>query len=702
MKVKALNSISATIVTAFEILVVAILICIFIVVSIRVRSIIRNIIEHSALEILRGHAAELDTVMGNYQMVLRIISKENTFVFGTEEEVEAKAYGLKEVIGEEIASSFVIWPDGRATTTPGAYIDIHDRDYVFAIFNDKLDSTVTDVFVSRNTQNPAFMIVQAVYDPQEQIRAALAMEVSLKRINALLGGISLGDSSYNSFVWLCDQNGLIFSANVPDMAMSVNINMADDVIKSKGFSALAHSILTEKQTVGTYTDKTQREITVFTIEMSDRYPWRLGIAVPTADLFILLNDIIQLLIVVMSVAFIIFLGCAVLLGLWIAKPIQQVADHFKGLSEGDADLRLRFPTKRHDEIGAMISDFNIFLEKLSSIVRDMKTVQERLRSSSETLKNQTVIRSEATVQIKQLIGEIHTSLQEQDHALEISSTAVTHIAQVMENLDILIVDQASSITEASSSIEEMTGIINTVFGAVNRINKEFVSLLKDSEQGMRIQNTAMQCMQDITKHSDSLMEANAVIGTIAEQTNLLAMNAAIEAAHAKEAGKGFSVVADEIRHLAETSREQSRAIGGKLKVIQEAIKANMQASTDSERAFNQLHAKITVTGDMIAQIKSAMEEEQIGSEQILVALKNINDITVKVRTNSNDMTTGNNVVVQSVKQLSKDSKIITTNAQEITKDIKAMTDQEQHVVAIAAENENLVTRMDTIIGRFKV
>jgi methyl-accepting chemotaxis protein len=660
-------------------------------------------IERSGFEILKGRAAELSDIVESYHEVLLAKSQEDVFVFGTEKEVEDAAYSLIKAFNKGVVRSFIIWPDGRALTMPGSYVNIRDREYVRALFIDGLGRSLSNPFVSQHAKNPVITLLQAVYNPRGQIRAALAIEIDSGVINALLQETSLGGGSYGSFAWICDQTGLIFSANVPNLAMNVNINTADKTIKSQGLSALAHSILTENRTVGTYIDPdVHGEVTVFTTTINDLYRWRLGISVPTKALFVPLNNIIRLLVIVMLTALIVSLVCAVLLGRWIAKPIQQVATHFKGLSEGDADLTLRFPTKRRDEIGAMISDFNVFLEKLSSIVRDIKTIQKRLHMSSGTLKDQTVVRGEATTRMNRLIGEIHSSLQEQDDNIAVSSTAVTHIAKSMESLDTLIVSQASSITEASSAIEEVTGIINTVFNAVNHINKEFVNLLKDSEQGIQIQNTVMQCINDITKHSDSLMEANAIIGGIADRTNLLAMNAAIEAAHAKESGKGFSVVADEIRHLAETASAQSRAIGGKLQFIQEAIKANMQASTDSEHAFSELHDKILMTGDMITHIKSAMEEERVGSEQILVAIKTINEITTQVKTNSNDMTTGNNVVVQSVKRLSKDSKVITANAQEITQDIKDMTDQEQHVIAIAAENEHLVTKMDTVIGRFKV
>ena len=123
------------------------------------------------------------------------------------------------------------------------------------------------------------------------------------------------------------------------------------------------------------------------------------------------------------------------------------------------------------------------------------------------------------------------------------------------------------------------------------------------------------------------MDANTTIQSIAEQTNLLAMNAAIEAAHAGEAGKGFSVVADEIRKLAETSAEQSNKIGEELSKIQNGIAHVVEASSESEKSFQSVSTRINLTSELITQIRGAMEEQQSGSQQILEALQAMNDST---------------------------------------------------------------------------
>jgi methyl-accepting chemotaxis protein len=180
------------------------------------------------------------------------------------------------------------------------------------------------------------------------------------------------------------------------------------------------------------------------------------------------------------------------------------------------------------------------------------------------------------------------------------------------------------------------------------------------------------------------------------------MNAAIEAAHAGEAGKGFSVVADEIRHLAETSREQSKTISTNLKMIQGGIEGIVIISAESEKAFSDLNSKISDTDALVSQVKSAMNEQSVGSQQMLQAIKAINDVTVTVRSSSEDMTAGNSVIVNSMEKLTEAAKLVSASADEIVNGVQAVEIQTKDIVSIALENDGLVERMENTIGRFKV
>ena len=160
----------------------------------------------------------------------------------------------------------------------------------------------------------------------------------------------------------------------------------------------------------------------------------------------------------------------------------------------------------------------------------------------------------------------------------------------------MIQSQASSVVEASAAVEEMIGNINSVDRSVVQMVGEFTVLEQDTKNGIEQNSSVNSLIQKIAEQSTSMYDANTTIQSIAEQTNLLAMNAAIEAAHAGEAGKGFSVVADEIRKLAETSAEQSNKIGEELTNIQNGITKVVAASSESEKSFQAVSIMEIITG----------------------------------------------------------------------------------------------------------
>jgi len=145
------------------------------------------------------------------------------------------------------------------------------------------------------------------------------------------------------------------------------------------------------------------------------------------------------------------------------------------------------------------------------------------------------------------------------------------------------------------------------------------------------------------------------------------MNAAIEAAHAGDAGRGFSVVADEIRRLAETSANQSKTIQNEINQVQVAIDEMVLSSKGADESFTKVAKLISETESLVRESQQSMIEQRAGSGQILEALKSMNNITAEVQTASKEMSSGANTALVEIERL-RDATI------EIKEDIEQMTE----------------------------
>ena len=189
---------------------------------------------------------------------------------------------------------------------------------------------------------------------------------------------------------------------------------------------------------------------------------------------------------------------------------------------------------------------------------------------------------------------------------------------------ILVIEQE---TESSASIEQMLKNISSI----NTIIDANFNIVNELEDATNIGRTNLQevtaLVGDIEKESKQLVEMSKVIGQISSQTNLLAMNAAIEAAHAGDFGAGFSVVADEIRKLAEDSGRQAKQIGEVLKTIKQMVDTAYSKAGTVQTEFDSVVSLAGQVKDQELQVKNSMDEQNAGNSLLLSCVAEMRDGT---------------------------------------------------------------------------
>ncbi|MEZ8377572.1 methyl-accepting chemotaxis protein [Vibrio splendidus] len=321
--------------------------------------------------------------------------------------------------------------------------------------------------------------------------------------------------------------------------------------------------------------------------------------------------------VIAGIIFILF-GLAIIAfsSLSIVKPIRQVVERLNDIASGEGDLTQRLEVKSQDEIGQLSQGFNLFLDKLQHTIKEVIQTTEQVAST--------------TSQAKASASSTRESSESQFKEVDLVATAAEEMTQtaglVVQNAEVA-VDAAC---EANRSARQGQQVIELSAGEMRKLVERMSS--------------AVPIVEELAKNNGNITEILSVIEGISEQTNLLALNAAIEAARAGEQGRGFAVVADEVRNLA--SRTQSsvgeiRAVidkvhAGTQDVVEAIQEGNILANDTALHVQNavedlgSIFTSIEEISDMNSQIVRAAEEQQSVSGEVNQSVVNIRDLSAKI------------------------------------------------------------------------
>jgi methyl-accepting chemotaxis protein len=390
------------------------------------------------------------------------------------------------------------------------------------------------------------------------------------------------------------------------------------------------------------------------------FDWTISYTIPESDMYKEVNQFAIKIIIIMLIIAILVCMVQTILVTKTLRPLKNIADSMTDIAQGEGDLTRRLPDNTSDEVGAVAKAFNLFIDKLRGIVKEIS-------GNSHTV-------SDAAKKLSEVSTNIATNAEEM--------SAQSHtVASAAEQANV-------NINNISNSTGQMSSDVNTVAAAIEEMSSSLNEVAKNCQKELQIASNAniqarsmQKLMEQLGVNAKAIGKVVNIINNIASQTNLLALNATIEAASAGEAGKGFAVVASEVKELSKQTAQATEEIRQQI--------GEMQGCTGNAVTAIVEITKVIEDVNLISQtIVSAVEEQGATINEIAKTINSANKAASEIARHVGESAKGLGEVSSNISVVNKRSSETSQGINQINTKLEELT--------------NLGSALQKSVGQFKV
>lgn len=512
---------------------------------------------------------------------------------------------------------------------------------------------------------PVITVSADIVDARGMAIGTLGMPIEL---NVLTRKIVKGNIRNDFKTLILNSDGLTISSEDPEQVLKLDFNSEEN-----GLLDFYKIIQGEKTGLSYFTLNGSRKIAAF--NKIEQYGMYIITYKPVADFMDKINKLKETLIIVILTSIIIAAIVIYFFSRSMSKPVLSVTQQAELLAEGD--LRHEIPKKymrRKDELGNLTRAFAEMNKNFREVISGITNTSEQVAASSEELSSSGEQVGETAEQVGATIQAVASGAEEQSAQIE----------ETRGNLSGLI-QQIDEVNKGTNTMRDSTDIM------MESVNKGSISIDNSIQKIKNVKSHTegvSKVIAELGNASDQIGQIVELISSIAEQTNLLALNAAIEAARAGEAGRGFSVVADEIRDLAEESAGATDRITNLIKEIRNGV----------HTAVNKMDESISTVNDSVTTI----EEDGYIFKEISGEAKKVKKIINNVTQNVQTMTETSYTFEQTMEEIASVSREFAGSSEEVAASSEEQIAATEEIISSSKKLAEMADNLSISIKRFKI